>query len=341
MIIRKREYIYLEVPIGQGTHTWRDDNGDGVQDLDEFYLAINPDERIYIKIFIPTDEYILAYDNQINYRLGLSMPRSWRNSDGMKGLLSKFSNQLAINFQNKTINKRLISRFLPYYTNLPENDILSRRENIRNTIFFNRSNPTYGMDLNILRSGNRQLLVNGFESRFNRETNLNIRANLKKQYNLKVSAITGTIESASDYLVDRNYRLKKRILNPELAWQPSDFWRFMGFYSFTDKYNISQEHQGEFSVINEFGFRIKYSKAIQRMMTFSARYINIQFQGEENSAMGYELLNALKPGDNMTWSFILNQKLMNGLQFNVIYEGRKSESNPVVHTGRMQVTALF
>ena len=57
--------------------------------------------------------------------------------------------------------------------------------------------------------------------------------------------------------------------------------------------------------------------------------------------MGYELLNALKPGDNLTWSFNVQQKLMNGLQLNAIYEGRKSGDISVIHTGRMQVTALF
>ncbi|MFC2124677.1 hypothetical protein ACFLU5_07680 [Bacteroidota bacterium] len=337
----KREYIYIEIPIGQGTHTWRDNNDDGLQDLDEFYLAVNPDERNYIKIFVPTDEYILAYDNQINYRLSLSMPRSWRAYGGFRGFISKFSNQLAISYQNKILNDRLVSRFLPVYDDLPVDDILSRREKIRNTIFFNRSNPSYGMDLNFLKSENRQLLVNGFESRSIDETNLNLRANIEKQYNLKISARSGISQSVSDYLADRNYLVRTMELKPELAWQPSDFWRITGNYSYSHKSNDSQENHGEFSIHNEFGIQFKYSRAIQRMMTLGARYIKIDFDGEENSALGYELLNALKPGDNLTWTFIIQQKLLNGLQLNAIYEGRNSGDIRVIHTGRMQVTALF
>ena len=41
----RREFIFIPVATGEGTHTWRDDNGDGVQDLNEFYIAINPDEK--------------------------------------------------------------------------------------------------------------------------------------------------------------------------------------------------------------------------------------------------------------------------------------------------------
>ena len=337
----KREYIYIEVPVGQGTHTWRDDNNDGIKDLGEFYLAVNPDERNYVKIFVPTDDYILAYNNQVNYRLNLNMPRSWRGQEGIRAFISKFSNQLAISYQNKTTNDRLASRFLPVYNDLPEDDILSRREKIRNTIFFNRSNPAYGMDLNFLKSENRQLLVNGFESRSINETALNIRTNIQRQYNLKFLAKTVISKSASDYLSDRNYLVRTRELKPELAWQPSDFWRITGNYSYSNKVNESQEHQGEYSVINEFGIQFKYSKAIQRMMTLGFRYIKIDFEGEENSALGYELMNALKPGDNMTCTMVIQQKLINGLQLNAIYEGRKSGDIRVIHTGRIQVTALF
>ena len=38
----RREFVFLPVPTGEGTHTWRDDNEDGIQQLNEFYLAINP-----------------------------------------------------------------------------------------------------------------------------------------------------------------------------------------------------------------------------------------------------------------------------------------------------------
>src|SRR6478752_7493961 len=37
----KREYIYIPVPTGQGNFTWRDDNQDGIQQLNEFYEAVN------------------------------------------------------------------------------------------------------------------------------------------------------------------------------------------------------------------------------------------------------------------------------------------------------------
>ncbi|NJO02285.1 MAG: hypothetical protein HC880_11880 [Bacteroidia bacterium] len=78
----RREFVFLQVLNGEGTHTWRDLNNDGVQDLNEFLLAINPDERNYIKVFTPTDDFIRAFTNNFIYRLNWEAPRAWRSLKG-------------------------------------------------------------------------------------------------------------------------------------------------------------------------------------------------------------------------------------------------------------------
>jgi hypothetical protein len=38
------------------------------------------------------------------------------------------------------------------------------------------------------------------------------------------------------------------------------------------------------------------------------RYVNIDYDGDMNSYVGYEILNALRPGNNLTWSFNVQQR---------------------------------
>jgi hypothetical protein len=57
--------------------------------------------------------------------------------------------------------------------------------------------------------------------------------------------------------------------------------------------------------------------------------------------VGLEVLQALRPGTNYTWSLNLEQRLTNGLNINVAYDGRKASGTNIVHTGRMQVAVLF
>jgi len=337
----KREFVYVQTIAGEGTHTWRDDNGDGIQDLSEFYLAINPDEKNYIKIFVPSAEYVFAYENNFNYRLNINMPRNWRKEGGFKQFLSRFSNSTSLTQLKRITNPDLLSRFLPFYQNIPDNDILSVKQSIRSRLFFNRSNPGFGLDMGVLKTGNKQLLTNGFEDRQLRDFSSNARVNLGKSYNLKLFFVKGTTYSSSDFLTGRNYTIDRYRVAPEVSWQPSNTFRFSLQYAYSDKINIQKDTGGETSNSQEVIASFKYNRAVKHSLTAFVRFINIQFDGEENTPVGYEMLEALRPGRNMTWNLMFQKKIINGLQLSVNYEGRKSEGANVVHIGRMQVSALF
>ncbi|MFT5864043.1 MAG: hypothetical protein ACI828_002714 [Flavobacteriales bacterium] len=70
-------------------------------------------------------------------------------------------------------------------------------------------------------------------------------------------------------------------------------------------------------------------------------WINIDFKGEEQSALGYELLEALRPGSNQRWNVNWQQNIKSGLQLSVRYNGRNSESQRMIHSGSMSLTAFF
>ncbi len=337
----KREFVYIQAVTGEGTHTWRDDNGDGVQDLSEFYLAINPDEKNYIKIFVPTNEFVFAYENNYNHRLNFEMPRGWKEGGGLKQFLSKFSNATSLNVIKRITSANLLARFLPFYSRIPEEDILSVRETVRSRIFFNRANTGFSFDVGFVSSGNKQLLTNGFEDHSREEFSSNIRITLSRFYSLKIFGSQGYSWSSSDFLTGRNYKIGHYKIAPELSWQPNNNFRTSLQYIFTDKKNIFEASENENSRIQELMARLTYSKAIKHNVTCTMRFINIDFQGLENSPVGYELLDALRPGRNITWNIVAQKKIINGLQLSVNYEGRKSSGHSIVHIGRMQVTALF
>jgi len=65
------------------------------------------------------------------------------------------------------------------------------------------------------------------------------------------------------------------------------------------------------------------------------------FEGEENSPVGYQILEGLKPDENFTWNLLFNQKLNATLNLSLNYFGRKSEESKTIHTGTVQLKALF
>lgn len=336
----KREFVYVQVPTGEGTHTWRDDNGNGIQDLSEFYIAINADERNYIKIFIPTNEYVFAYENNFNYRLNFDMPRSWKKIGGIRQLISRISSASSWNIIKRITNTDLAARILPFYNDIPEEDILSLKETIRSRLFFNRSNPGFGLDFGYFRSSNKQLMSQGFEGRSREEYSANARVNLSKTYSLKFLYLWGQSSSNSDFLEGRQYTIDRFKVLPEFAWQPSTNFRMSILYGYSDKFNTVSE-PAEHANIHEIIGNLRVARASKMSLDAFFKYSDIQYDGDANTPVAYEMLEALQPGQNYSWNVILQKKILMGLQLSVSYEGRKSEDSDAIHIGRMQVSALF
>jgi hypothetical protein len=336
----KREFVYLQVNPGMGTHTWRDDNGDGVQQLNEFYLAINPDEKNYVKFFTPTDEYLLAYTNNFSYRLNLNPPRTWLKTKGFKRFISKLSSITSWTINRRTTDSDLLPRFAPFISVVDEGKLLSDLANLRTTFFYDRTATKFGADFTFLQNTNKQLLTNGFEARSQNELQFNARYNLATTWNVRLLIADESKGNRSDFLENRNYMIKNQKLKPEISYQPSQNLRFTLAYFFQNKQNTLGE-TGEKATLNELSLESRIAKATNRTISARMRYVNITYNGQSNSPLGYEMLEALQVGQNVQWSVNWQQRLSNGLQLIFQYEGRKSESNAVVHIGRMQVSALF
>jgi hypothetical protein len=337
----KRDFVYIRTETGLGTHTWRDDNGDGVQALSEFYLAVNPDERNFIKILLPTEEYVFAYENNFNYRLNIELPRSWRKLSGIKGLLSRFSANSSWSIIRRITSDDLLARLLPFYGNIEESDLLSQREAVRGRLFFNRSNPGFGFDVGYQRNGNKQLLINGFESRGTEEYSTNFRVNIHRKYSLRAILLRGRTDSGSDFLVNHNYAIRRSRVGPEIAWQPNTSVRVATEYAFSRKNSPGAGNEAILAEFHELTGTLRWNDPAKLMLNALIRYANISFNGVENSPLGYDMLEALRPGRNLNWSIVFQKKIFAGLQMSLNYEGRRSEGGPAIHIGRMQVSALF
>ena len=121
----KREYIYVAVTTGLGNYYWHDDNNDKVQQLSEFYDAQFPDQKQYIKVFVPTNTYVNSYLNILNYRLNISAPRSWREKKGLLNVLSRFSNTSSWSLERNITNDAIKYRLLPVINDIAPDQLLS------------------------------------------------------------------------------------------------------------------------------------------------------------------------------------------------------------------------
>ncbi|MEJ2003845.1 MAG: hypothetical protein P8X57_02525 [Cyclobacteriaceae bacterium] len=131
----RREYVFIKVPTGEGTHTWRDLNEDGVQEFNEFFLAINPDEKNYAKIFVPTDDFVTAFQNLFVTQLRINFPSEWKEKGGMMAILSRLSNNTSMTSDYKITSDNLADKLFAFARDINEEDVLSRRNIFRSPPF--------------------------------------------------------------------------------------------------------------------------------------------------------------------------------------------------------------
>ena len=336
----KRDFIYVQVPTGEGTHTWRDDNLDGIKDLNEFYEALNMDEKNYIKLFTPTDEYIQAFQTTYLHTIDASFPAEWKDRGMVLAQMSKLSFNGSIGLNFKSTSEDATDRVNPFGLDLNDDQYIYARNNNRFTLFYNRNAPGLGFDLSKQNMANKSLLSGGYELRQKDLWNANIRMTIAKAYILRLNASTGDLSNQADYVNGRDFQLTMKTYSPELVIQPGKQFRVTGKWERRLRRDQLEE-SGDYSDINDFGVMLTWIRQGKGSLNADLQWVDIDFQGEQNSYLGYELLEALQPGSNQKWTINWQQSLGRGLQLNLQYFGRKSTENRAVHTGTAQLTAYF
>jgi hypothetical protein len=341
----KRDYSFLAVPAGQGTHYYGGDlNGNSRQDKEEFFEAQTPDAqyRTFIKVYLPTTDYVTAFTNRLSYRLTTAAPRGWREAGGLRGTLARFATLSSITVDRRTTNSALASRLSPFSFDKEDPELLAFNQLLRNTLYFNRSNPIFGAELTVQQTQQKTLLAQGVDLRNLSNQSLLLRRTLATTFTGRLTGSRDIREASSTYLSTRNYRLLIYSVQPEISYQPTAALRLTATYLRSTKRNVLEgpdlDTEGRF---DELGLEARLSQVSKRTVTVATRYTGVQFDGNPASVVSAEILNALRPGSNYTWNLNLEQRLSNGLNITVAYDGRKANGLSAVHTGRMQVAVLF
>jgi len=336
----KKEFLYIEVNSGQGIYTWIDYNGDGVKDLNEFEIAQFVDQADYIRVFTPSNEYVKTYSNEYNQSIFWRPERIWASKKGILKVLSLFSNQARARIKRKTNYLNGAEAFNPFDQSINADNLISITSNLRNTLFFNRTSSIFSADYTFSDVQSKTLLASGFDARSVQFQEISLRWNILKKYSIKASAKLGDKTARADYVSGRDYSLNYYFIEPSFIYQPNTVFRITLDGRISEKKN-SVQLGGEVSSVLEIGTTFKYNQIQKGSLQGGFNVINIKYNGIQSSALGFEMLEGLKPGVNYTWNVGYQRSISKNLQLSIQYNGRKSENNRTIHSGGMEVRAFF
>ncbi|MCH2022768.1 MAG: hypothetical protein MK207_09845 [Saprospiraceae bacterium] len=362
---QKIEYNFVKVDQGQGSYIWVDRNGDESEQTNEFELSNFQDQADYIRVTLLTGQFIRTNNALFSQSLTIRPKILIRNSkkrDKNKKLpigldiLERISTRSIFKIDRKTYDGAAgVVAFNPFQLEVNDTALVSVSSNLQNNIYFNRTG-IYSLEFAQRDSKNKTLLSTGFETRNFTEYMLRQRLNIKPgsitngkkptlaMRNIRLQALlTGALGfqgNQSEFFPSRDFNVEFYRLEPQFSFLYKKFLRVILKYKFDYKEN--QIGNRELLRSHDVTTEITYNKTSKTNIRASFSIVQMEYNGDPTSPVGYTMTQGLQSGSNYLWKIGISQALSSSIQMTISYEGRKTgDDSPIIHVGRAEIRANF
>lgn len=332
----QQEFTYIEVEAGQGFYTWNDYNNNSIQEINEFEIAQFQDEATFLRVALPTVNYIQTHQTKFSQSLTVNL-QQWSNTKGFKKALSHFQTQSFILIDNKQKRDDNFFNLNPF--NINSNNLLALNYNFKNSLFFNRGKQHFSTTYNLINTKiNTSFAIDNLENKLTLHQ-IQFAHKIGKYWLLNVNGNTSTNKNNSENYSNRNFSLTNKSINPKITYLYNKNTSLEVFY----EYKIKENEIGNLEYLNTKKIGVSYKTASKKgtaLQTEFNFFMN-NFNGNQNTPVAYQMLEGLQAGKNFTWSVLWQQKLTSYIDLNINYLSRKSELLKTIHTGNIQLRAHF
>lgn len=334
--VARQDYIYVETEPGQGFYTWIDYNNDGVKDFDEFEIAEFQDQANYLRVPLPNLRYLPTQKVTWSQSVTLN-PAPWNSKTGFKKVLSHFQNQTFLNVINEQERQGNTFNLNPF--DFDDTTLIGLSMNFRNSFYFNRNLQKYSSSYTYGSSRAKQQFFIGNQRNKTTSHQIEFAHKISKFWLVDLFGKASNNRLETENFNNRNYEIEIKEIQPKVSYIYNKDHRFSVFYHFKSKQNQLQDF--EELQQQKMGLEYVYTSKKQNRLDLSFNAFFNDFTGNTNSPVGYQMLEGLQDGTNYTWSILYNQKLNSFLNLSLNYRGRKSENSTTIHTGNVQLRAVF
>ena len=334
--VARQEYMYLKTAPGLGYYTWIDYNSDGVQDFDEFEVAEFQDQANYLRVPKPNLRFLAT--TRVKFRQAINFNfKQWKNKNGFKKTLSHFNNESLLSIENEQSRIGNSFNFNPF--NFDENKIIGLNLSLRNSLYFNRNIQKYSTSYTFGKQRNKQQYFIGTQENNTKTHQIDFTHKFATFWLFDLMGKVSENDLQTENFNNRNYSIEGKEIQPKITFLYTQNKRFTAFYHYKNKANSLENFEALKQ--QKFGIEYYYISEKQDQITANINVFLNDFIGDTNTPVAYQMLEGLQAGKNYTWNLLFNRKLNSFLNLNLNYLGRKSENSKIIHTGNIQLRAIF
>ncbi|MEL6673996.1 MAG: hypothetical protein AAFR61_17465, partial [Bacteroidota bacterium] len=344
--VAQREIRYIQVNPGQGQYVWLDSlfNQDGIQDIEEFQLATNPLVADFIRVEVPTRELFPSS------RLSLTANMTWNFRqviEARQGSLKEWLQRTRLVTylqirQNKVRDQSLGGYFLNVVDPFSDSTLLDAAYRFRQDLTFFQNSPVGDIRFSYLDNQVKLFLSTGDEFRRLRFGRSTFRLNLSEKRSLEWENRIGEKTTLAPAFPSRNLDIWYWESFPRFNAQFSRKARLSVGYTYKLKRNEGDAPENMAQVhMHKAIVDAKLNLKGRNNIWTKLELVSLQQTGDPGFSATYELREGLEPGMNAIWQVFATYFILDNLELSLTYDGRASQKNPVIHTGRVQIRALF
>ncbi len=332
---------YIEVGPELGQFVWDDVNDDGVQQIDEFFPELSPNEGIYLRQLLPSDELFPVVDLNVRLRNEIKPFGILSGDGGFNNFLHQIILKSRIDVSENTTTNRLSDVYL-----IKLNTFRNEANTVQGRIALEKELdlfPEYdsaelAVRYNQIRSLNRR--SSEILTIYNEALAVDAEMKLTKRVESTLLLSKSINSSASSALSSRNFNISSLNIEPGINATLNRSWRSGISFSYSDKSDRSALTPVDAKIYkirntNRF-FLLKKIQGNSFLEVRSARV-----NGESSSYGIFELTEGTGKGTNMLWSLGGNYRMSDLIRLNFTYDGRTVKDRPSIHTFKIVVNAIF
>jgi len=333
---------YIEVGPELGQYVWIDLNGDGVQQVDEFFPEVTPNEGTFIRQFVPSDDLLPVIDVTLRNRNEIRLGRLLAGNGQRDESVLQHLNWNSLFEIRETSSEENLSKV--YFLNRsvlrdPESTLdgmlvirqrLSWRTDDRATeasLAYNQTNTLFQRTAGVQTGLNRSIIADA-EHQISEPVRL-----LGSFQRMRMESINSRFES-------RSFTISGFEAEPGfslfLSRSAQTEWRTL--YSFKRGTSVAGEAAAR-TISVENRTQLFLFNRIQNRIRLQIRRTSID--GPTAGQAEFELTDGLGRGTNVVWSLNSNYRATSLLQISLQYNGRTTTENQIIQTLRLVVSAVF